>query len=45
MHTEIKSLKTEVEKHNNFATRIPTLETRVAANAVAIGRLENFHME
>ena len=45
MNTEISSLRKEVEKHNNFATRIPALETQVGANKVAIGRLENFHME
>ena len=43
--TEIKSLRVEVEKHNNFATRIPTLEAKEEANEAAIKRLENFHME
>lgn len=42
---EIKNLRVEVEKHNNFATRIPTLEAREQANEDAIKRLENFHME
>ena len=43
--TEIKNLRVEVEKHNNFATRIPALETKEQANEEAIRRLENFHME
>lgn len=43
--TEIKNLRVEVEKHNNFAVRIPTLEAREQANEEAIKRLENFHME
>lgn len=43
--TEIKNLRVEVEKHNNFATRIPALEAKEQANASAIQRLENFHME
>ena len=43
--TEIKNLRVEVEKHNNFATRVPALEAQEKANADAIKRLENFHME
>lgn len=43
--TEIKNLRVEVEKHNNFATRIPALEAKETANEAAIKRLENFHME
>lgn len=42
---EIKNLRVEVEKHNNFATRIPALEAKEQANESAIKRLENFHME
>ena len=42
---EIKNLRIEVEKHNNFASRIPALETKERANEEAIRRLENFHME
>ena len=45
MNTEMKNLRKEVEKHNNFATRIPALEARELANENAIKRLENFHME
>ena len=43
--TEIKNLRVEVEKHNNFATRIPALEAKEQSNEEAIKRLENFHME
>lgn len=42
---EIKNLRVEVEKHNNFAARIPALEAKEEANEHAIKRLENFHME
>lgn len=45
MKTEITNLRKEVEKHNNFAVRIPTLEAQNEAQAKAIQRLENFHME
>ena len=45
MNTELTNLRKEVEKHNNFATRIPTLEAKELANENAIKRLENFHME
>lgn len=45
MHAEIKNLRTEVEKHNNFAVRMPALETQTQNNTDAIHRLENFHME
>lgn len=43
--TETKNLRVEVEKHNNFAQRVPALEAKEQANAAAIQRLENFHME
>ena len=45
MKNEMKNLRSEVEKHNNFAVRIPTLEAKELANEQAIQRLENFHME
>lgn len=45
MNNEVKNLRKEVEKHNNFATRIPALEAKEQANEDAIKRLENFHME
>ena len=45
MRTELSNLCKEVEKHNNFAERIPKLEAQSQANTEAITRLENFHME
>ena len=45
MHNELTNLRREVEKHNNFAERIPSLEAKELANENAIKRLENFHME
>lgn len=45
MNNKIETLKKEVEKHNNFAVRIPALEAKEEANENAIKRLENFHME
>ena len=45
MQSELKGLRKEVERHNNFAVRIPALEARETANENAIKRLENFHME
>ena len=45
MRTELNGLRKEVERHNNFAVRIPTLEAQELANAAAIQRLESFHME
>lgn len=45
MKNELSNLRKEVEKHNNFATRIPALEAKEQANESAIKRLENFHME
>lgn len=45
MRTEVSNLRKEVEKHNNFAVRIPALEAKEQANEKAIQRLENFHME
>ena len=45
MNNEVQNLRKEVEKHNNFATRIPALEAKEQANEAAIKRLENFHME
>ena len=45
MQNELFNLRKEVEKHNNFAVRIPALEAKEEANENAIKRLENFHME
>ena len=45
IQTDMKNLTKEVEKHNNFASRIPALEVQEKLNEAAIKRLENFHME
>ena len=45
MNTEVKNLRREVEKHNNFAERIPKLETLQKEDHEHIKRLEEFHME
>lgn len=45
MRAELTNLRKEVEKHNNFAVRIPALEAKAQTNEKAIQRLENFHME
>lgn len=45
MNTKLENLTKEVEKHNNFAVRIPTLEAKEGILEKAIQRLENFHME
>ena len=41
----IESLEKKVDKHNNFAERIPKLEALEHSNEDAIKRLETFHME
>lgn len=43
--TEVKDLRIEVAKHNNFAERVPALEAAVQQHGKEIERLENFHME
>lgn len=43
--TEIKDLRLEVAKHNNFAERVPALEAAMQQHAREIERLEDFHME
>lgn len=45
MRAEMASLCKEVEKHNNFAERIPRLEELERKNEKAVERLEAFHME
>lgn len=45
MRTEMTNLRKEVEKHNNFAVKIPALEAQGRNHEKAIQRLENFHME
>lgn len=41
----IKQLEAKVDKHNNFASRIPTIENRVDAVEQRVNKLENFHMK
>ena len=45
MENEVKNLRKEVEKHNNFAERIPKLEEFKEEAADRFKRLEEFHME
>ena len=45
MNTRIDNLTQEVERHNNFAVKIPMMEARGDRMEQAIHRLENFHME
>lgn len=45
MENEVKNLRKEVEKHNNFAERIPQLEEFKRETLDRIDKLENFHME
>lgn len=42
--TEVEQLKNEVEKHNNFATRVPVLEAHSVATDKRLEKLEEFHM-
>lgn len=41
----LKQLEDKVDKHNNFATRIPTIETRVETVEHRVDKLENFHLK
>lgn len=45
--TEVKleNLAAEVRKHNNFAERVPVIETQVDRNARDIATLQKYHME
>lgn len=45
VRSDVQHLCKEVEKHNNFATRIPALEALQRENHDHITRLESFHME
>lgn len=45
MNNEVKNLRREVEKHNNFAERIPKLEEFKKEATKRFERLEDFHME
>lgn len=40
----LKQLETKVDRHNSFATRVPSLENRVEALEHRVEKLENFHM-
>lgn len=44
MNTEIKHLREEVEKHNNFAERVPALEVEMKAARADIHTLQKFHL-
>ena len=39
----IEQLEKKVEKHNNFAERIPVLEEKIKVEEHRIADLENFH--
>lgn len=41
----LKQLEDKVDKHNNFATRIPTIENRVETVEHRVDKLENFHLK
>lgn len=40
----IEQLEKKVDKHNNFAERIPVLEEQMESVTHKISELENFHM-
>lgn len=44
MNNEVKNLRKEVEKHNNFAERIPKLEQTVETLDDNVRQLQGFHM-
>lgn len=44
MNNEIKHLREEVEKHNNFAERVPTLEAEMKTAKDDIHTLQKFHL-
>lgn len=44
MKTEVKNLRKEVEKHNNFAERVPKLEKAVETLDGDVHQLQGFHM-
>lgn len=45
LDNEVKNLRKEVEKHNNFAARIPKLEEFKEEALERLKRLEDFRME
>lgn len=44
MNNEVKNLRSEVEKHNNFAERVPKLEQAVGTLEGNVQQLQGFHM-
>ena len=45
MNNELKHLREEVEKHNNFAVRVPRLEEAMQAAKDDIHTLQQFHLQ
>ena len=44
MNNEVQNLRKEVEKHNNFAERVPKLEKAVGTLEGDVRQLQGFHM-
>lgn len=44
MNNEVQNLRREVEKHNNFAERVPRLETSVESLEGEVHTLQSFHL-
>lgn len=44
MNNEVQNLRKEVEKHNNFAERVPKLEKAVGTLEDNVQQLQGFHM-
>lgn len=44
MNTEIKHLREEVEKHNNFAERVPRMEGDLQTLREDVHTLQKFHL-
>ena len=44
MNNEVQNLRKEVEKHNNFAERVPKLEQAVETLDGNVHQLQGFHM-
>lgn len=43
--TKLEELTREVREHNNFATRMPTLETKLQDLERRVGNLEKYHRQ
>jgi hypothetical protein len=43
--TKLDELTREVREHNNFARRMPVVESQVASIVQKVDRLESFHMQ